>query len=73
MEHNNNKLFSELELSTYTMKSSISMDLALFSLNSATCRTLSIFLVMLKSAGISCSNDQDEQNIDLKICILIRV
>lgn len=40
--------------STYTMKSSMSIDLALFSLKSASWRTLSIFLVMLKSAGTSC-------------------
>lgn len=36
------------------MKSSMSMDLALFSQKLASCRTLSIFLLMLKSAGTSC-------------------
>lgn len=36
------------------MKSSMSMDLALFSEKLASCRTLSIFLLMLKSAGTSC-------------------
>lgn len=36
------------------MKSSMSIDLALFSLKPASCKTLSIFLLMLKSAGTSC-------------------
>lgn len=39
---------------TYTMKSSMSMDLALFSQKLASCRTPSIFLAMLKSAGMVC-------------------
>lgn len=39
--------------STYTMKSSMSMDLALFSQKSASCKTLSIFLLILKSEGTS--------------------
>lgn len=34
----------------------MSMDLALFSQKSASCKTLSIFLLMLKSAGTSCHN-----------------
>lgn len=38
------------------MKSSMSMDLALFSLKSASCKTVSIFLLMLKSAGTSCED-----------------
>lgn len=44
-------------VSTYTMKSSMSMDLALFSLNSASCKMLSIFLEMLKSSGTSCQEE----------------
>lgn len=36
------------------MKSSMSMDRALFSLKPASCRTLSIFLLMLKSSGTIC-------------------
>lgn len=42
--------------STYTMKSSMSMDLALFSQNFTSCKTLSIFWLMLKSAGTSCQD-----------------
>lgn len=38
------------------MKSSMSMDLALFSQKLASCNTLSIFLPMLKSAGTSCQH-----------------
>lgn len=41
---------------TYTMKSSMSMDLALLSQKLAFCRTPSIILLMLKSAGTSCQN-----------------
>lgn len=39
---------------TYTMKSSMSMVLARFSQKPASCKTLSIFLLTLKSAGTSC-------------------
>lgn len=38
---------------TYTMKSSMSIDRARFSQNSASCRMLSSFWAMLKSCGIS--------------------
>lgn len=53
------------------MKSSMSMDLALFSQNFASCKTLSIFLLMLKSAGTSCKDgghDSSFQLADVRPC-----
>lgn len=47
------------------MKSSMSMDRALFSLKSASCKTLSIFLLMLKSAGTSCYNGRQDFRLTL--------
>ncbi len=57
--------------STYTMKSSMSMDLALFSLKSASCKTLSIFLLMLKSAGTSC--EDGAQDIRFKLADELKI
>lgn len=53
------------EASTYTMKSSMSMDLALFSQKSASCRTLSIFLLILKSDGTSWKRRRDDFRLKL--------
>lgn len=46
------------------------MDLALFSLKSASCKTLSIFLLMLKSAGTSCEAGAQDIRFNDELIIL---
>ena len=52
------KSWNKAATTTYTMKSSMSMILARFSEKLASCKTLSIFLLMLKSAGTSCWDER---------------